>query len=349
MSNSNLKIQYDNDEKKDISIDNLFSGENKSNIDFTRDEDGEDIIDDDLLFGFIANKDKMKDDSDNESVKQKSESDDDIKSNPFGFTLPPSHSSPIHTSPIHTSPIHTSPSPPRMRQSNFEETPDYEHRRESSRETSQKTRREKAFLLFQLKKLSEKGYNQSKDYTMDDNIDDVKDEVSRIKKEIEIEKSVKLARQGLTLITSLLETGNASFAGVTGVDLDGWSESINSNIEDYDEVFEELYEKYQESVSMSPEIKLLLMVAGSAVSFHLTKKMLGGGASGPNIMSQLSSTFTGGNSMDGPSSQGIEDILSKMKSKGNRTVSLSSDSGGEEDEVKIPLKKSKKKKSILDL
>jgi hypothetical protein len=68
---SNLKIEYDNDDNKDLSIDNLFSGENKSNIDFTREEEN---IDEDL-FGFITNKEKMKSDSDVEYVK-KTDSDE---------------------------------------------------------------------------------------------------------------------------------------------------------------------------------------------------------------------------------------------------------------------------------
>jgi hypothetical protein len=345
---SNLKIEYDNDEKKDLSIDNLFSGENKSNIDFTREEE---IIDEDLLYGFITNKEKMKSESDVDSEKKK-ESDGEVKENPFDFS-PKNIPSPVNVSddeydrPVYEHKYNDNYQKKRDNTSDDDRPVFNEQKRD--RDTSQKIRREKAFLLFQLKKLSEKGYNQSKDYNMEDDINDIKDEVSRIKKEIEIEKSIKLARQGLTLVTSLLETGNDQFSHMTGVDLDGWSESINANIEDYDEVFEELYEKYHESVSMSPEIKLLLMVTGSAISFHLTKRMLGGGMSAPNIMSSLSDTMSGkpGGTMNGPSSQGIEDILSKMKST-NRTVSLSSDSGTD-DEVKIPLKKQKKKKTLLDL
>ena len=45
------------------------------------------------------------------------------------------------------------------------------------------------------------------------------------------------------------------------------------NIEDYDGVFEELYNKYKTSVEVAPEIKLLTMVGGSAMMFHLTNSM----------------------------------------------------------------------------
>ena len=57
------------------------------------------------------------------------------------------------------------------------------------------------------------------------------------------------------------------------VNLNGWSESIHENISDYDEVFAELAEKYKSSTQMSPELRLLFMVGGSAFMFHLTNTM----------------------------------------------------------------------------
>ena len=58
--------------------------------------------------------------------------------------------------------------------------------------------------------------------------------------------------------------------------LDGWSEEINEDVEngDYDEVLEDLYDKYADTVEMGPELKLLMMIGGSAVKFHLTHTIL---------------------------------------------------------------------------
>ena len=55
--------------------------------------------------------------------------------------------------------------------------------------------------------------------------------------------------------------------------LDGWSESVHENIGDYDEVFEELHEKYKSKAQIAPEFKLLFMLGGSAFMFHLTNSM----------------------------------------------------------------------------
>ena len=57
------------------------------------------------------------------------------------------------------------------------------------------------------------------------------------------------------------------------IKLDGWSEQVNENITDYDDIFGELYEKYKSKSSMSPEIKLLFQLGGSAMMVHLTNTM----------------------------------------------------------------------------
>ena len=52
--------------------------------------------------------------------------------------------------------------------------------------------------------------------------------------------------------------------------LSKWSEQINADINNYYDVFGEIYEKYNKpGKSMSPELKLILMIGGSALKFHL--------------------------------------------------------------------------------
>jgi hypothetical protein len=53
-------------------------------------------------------------------------------------------------------------------------------------------------------------------------------------------------------------------------ELDGWSESVHENIEDFDEVFEELYDKYRGRGNMPPELKLLMSLVGSGFMFHMS-------------------------------------------------------------------------------
>jgi hypothetical protein len=55
--------------------------------------------------------------------------------------------------------------------------------------------------------------------------------------------------------------------------LDGWSEQINENVDDYDEIFAELHEKYKSKAKMAPELKLLFQLGGSAIMLHMTNTM----------------------------------------------------------------------------
>ena len=73
-------------------------------------------------------------------------------------------------------------------------------------------------------------------------------------------------------ITSGVEFVNNKFDPLS-VKLDGLSESIYENLHEYDDVFEELHEKYKSKMKVAPEIKLLMMVGGSAFMFHLTNTL----------------------------------------------------------------------------
>jgi hypothetical protein len=57
------------------------------------------------------------------------------------------------------------------------------------------------------------------------------------------------------------------------VKLDGWAEQLNENIDDYDEIFGELHEKYKSKAKMAPELKLLFQLGGSAIMVHMTNTM----------------------------------------------------------------------------
>jgi hypothetical protein len=58
------------------------------------------------------------------------------------------------------------------------------------------------------------------------------------------------------------------------IKLEGWSEQVHENIEDFDDIFEELHVKYKsKGKSMPPELRLFISLSGSAFMFHLTSKM----------------------------------------------------------------------------
>ena len=136
----------------------------------------------------------------------------------------------------------------------------------------EKERKEKAELLFKLERLDRLGVKMSKKYNFSSDIEDIRFEYDRIKASRETETSIKFQKKMLMACVTGLEFLNNRFDPMD-VKLDGWSESIHENINDYNEVFEELHEKYKERANIAPELKLLFMVGGSAFMFHLTNTM----------------------------------------------------------------------------
>lgn len=139
--------------------------------------------------------------------------------------------------------------------------------------TYEEVQHQKAYYLNQLKRLEKKGHVSSRRLNMEHDLEEISGEVVKIRKEIEVDRGINYCRQGLMFCVSTIEMLNTKYDPF-GVDLDGWSNMIMADRESYDDVFEELYEKYSSKVAMAPEIKLISMIAGSAMMFHLQKSLV---------------------------------------------------------------------------
>ena len=132
--------------------------------------------------------------------------------------------------------------------------------------------REKFIYLKRLENLEKKGINLSQKYTIDSNLNEMKGEYEMIKSEKEKSNSIKFQAKMLMACVTGIEFLNNRFDPFD-VNLDGWGDTVNENINDYDEVFAELHEKYQSKAKIAPELKLLFMLGGSAVMCHMTNTM----------------------------------------------------------------------------
>lgn len=138
--------------------------------------------------------------------------------------------------------------------------------------TKEQLLREKFKYMKKLERLSKKGANVSKRYTMDDSLDEMKGEYEDIMAEKEKSNSMKFQANILLTCVSALEFLNNK-VDPFDLKLDGWSESVEENIEEYDEIFAELHEKYKTKAKMAPELKLLFQLGGSAAMLHMTNSM----------------------------------------------------------------------------
>jgi len=128
---------------------------------------------------------------------------------------------------------------------------------------------EKSDLINKLQRLEAKGFPVSKRFTMDNALDEIKSEYTRLVDARQLETSIRFQRNMLMSVVTGAEWMNNKFDPFD-VKLDGWSEGVHENIEDYDEIFEELYDKYKERGKMPPEARLMFQLAGSGFMCHIT-------------------------------------------------------------------------------
>ena len=131
---------------------------------------------------------------------------------------------------------------------------------------------EKADLLNKITRLEKKGIRTAERFNIHSSIHDIRTEVKRMSYSIEVEQSVKMQRRMLIACVTGIEFLNKRYNPLD-IHLDGWSESVMDGVDDYDDVFEELYIKYRGKAKMAPELKLMMMLGGSATMFHLTHSM----------------------------------------------------------------------------
>ena len=139
---------------------------------------------------------------------------------------------------------------------------------------------EKADLLNKISRLIKKGFSSSARLNIYSDIDEIRTEYKRMTYSIEVERSIKFQRRMLVAAVTGLEFLNDKFDPFD-LELNGGSQNTMENVEDYDGVFEELYNKYKTKVQVAPEVKLIMMVGGSAMMFHLTNSMFK--AAVPNV------------------------------------------------------------------
>ena len=231
-------------------------------------------------------------------------------------------------------------------------------------------------FLRKLEEFEAKGVTLTKKYSMESPLNEMQGEYENILSEKERTNSIKFQGKMLMAGITAFEFLNSKFDPFD-IKLDGWAEQVGENIEEYDDIFAELHEKYRTKATMAPELKLLFQLGGGAVMLHMTNTMFKSAIPGmddimrqnPDLMQKFTqaavssmaptnpgfSGFMGSvmpqkrPEMKGPSD--ISDILGGLKSK---TINIHDDQGSTvsltelqemKDELNMPKKSKKRVKS----
>jgi len=176
--------------------------------------------------------------------------------------------------------------------------------------------REKFKILRKLEALEKKGVEFSRKYTMESSLAEMQGEYETIVDEKNKKNSMKFQGNMLMAIINGIEFLNNRFDPFD-IKLDGWSEQVNENIQDYDDIFGELFEKYKSRATMAPELKLLFQLGGSGMMIHMTNTMFKSAMPGmddilrqnPDLMRQFQTAAV--NSM-GQSNPGFSGFMGGM-------------------------------------
>ena len=150
---------------------------------------------------------------------------------------------------------------------------DASQRYQSEKARMETEHNEKREILFQMDRLESRGYQLPRRFTMESNLDDMRTEYHRVLREKELDGSIRFQQKMMVAFVTGMEFLNTRFDPFD-LRLDGWSENVHGNIEDYNDIFTELHDKYKGTgKKMAPELRLMLSLSGSAFMFHLTKSM----------------------------------------------------------------------------
>ena len=197
--------------------------------------------------------------------------------------------------------------------------------------TFEEIQKEKAEFLRLFDRLEAKGVRLDKKFTMESDLNEMQSEYERIVQRRAVDQSIRFQRKMLIAFVTAMEFLNNKFDPFN-LKMDGWSESIHENQHDYDDVFEELHEKYKGKANMAPEIKLLLMLGGSGFMFHLTNTMFKTSLPGmgdilkqnPDLMQQFTKAAV--NSM-GATEPGFANLMGDVFNNSDRSSQMNNAAG----------------------
>lgn len=134
--------------------------------------------------------------------------------------------------------------------------------------------RKKQEYLTKLRRLENDGLRGQR-MTMQHTLAEIKAEYDNLTDSKNLEASIRFQRNALMTFVSGVEMVNDKFGNRLPVKprLKGWSESVHTNISDFDDIFEELYDLYKDKAKVHPMLRLVGTLGVSATMYHLTNTM----------------------------------------------------------------------------
>ena len=139
--------------------------------------------------------------------------------------------------------------------------------------SEREVRRKKRAMIKKLEEWYEKGLiKHNSNFNLDSAFDEIEDEYETALEDKRKKDSVKLQGWWFMTFINSMEYANTVF-NPFDLNLDGWGEQVNEDLDSYEEIFSELHDKYKGG-KLAPEISLLLRVGFSAAVLNFSNKAL---------------------------------------------------------------------------
>jgi Family of unknown function (DUF5767) len=143
----------------------------------------------------------------------------------------------------------------------------------SGRMNDREKRRKKRMMIKKLEEWYEKGIiKHTSHFNMDSVYEEVEDEYEGALEDKRKKDSIKIYGWWFMTAVNSIEYANAAF-NPFDLNLDGWGEQVSEDLDSYEELFGELYQKYKGG-KLAPELSLLLRLGFSAAVVNFTNKAL---------------------------------------------------------------------------
>jgi len=149
----------------------------------------------------------------------------------------------------------------------------------SNKHSERERRRKKRMMIKSMENWHDKGLiKNSNHFNLDSVYEEVEDEYEACLEDKRRKDGIKVYGQWFMTLVHSTEYAN-SLLDPFDINLDGWGESVNEDIDSYEEIFTDLQDKYK-GIKLAPEIKLIGKLGFSAVCVHFANKTLSSAAPG---------------------------------------------------------------------
>jgi len=142
-------------------------------------------------------------------------------------------------------------------------------------------RRKKKMMLKKIEEWAEKKYIKNPHFTEDTPYEEIEDEYESAVEDKQRREGIKLGGWWFMTFINSLEYANTVMDEPFGLCLDGWGEQVSESIDEYEDIFSQLHEKYKGG-KLAPEVQLLMRMGISAAMISITNKALSSATPGMN-------------------------------------------------------------------